>query len=197
MLFLRRPTAETTRAFLAAQARLNLTYAAVGATTTAPPAGYAVDHTRIKLGEGDRVFQAAKSALERWEHFNLGWVEAYPADTPIKVGQVVASEDFMVSPRAALYLNAGFGTYPTFTANINAPTYPLGGPGALAAWQVAEAFSVQSGVYVGDAGPNDGGNDGFGWRQGFCFCSPSSQVEPFSLPSGLTFNDFAIILPSP
>ena len=32
----------------------------------------------------------AKSALERWQHFHLGWVEAYPPDTPIKVGQVVA-----------------------------------------------------------------------------------------------------------
>jgi len=38
----------------------------------------------------------------------------------VKLGQVVASDDFMVSSTAALYLNAGFGTYPTFTANINA-----------------------------------------------------------------------------
>jgi uncharacterized protein (UPF0548 family) len=90
MLFLRRPTAETIQAFLAAQARLNLTYAAVGATTTAPPAGYAVDHTRIKLGEGEKVFAAAQVALERWQQFRLGWLEALPADTPIKEGQVVA-----------------------------------------------------------------------------------------------------------
>jgi uncharacterized protein (UPF0548 family) len=53
MLFLRRPTVEMIQAFLAAQARLNLTYAAVGATTTTTPAGYVVDHTRIKLGEGE------------------------------------------------------------------------------------------------------------------------------------------------
>ena len=89
-MFLRRPTAETIQAFLAAQARLNLTYAAVGATTTAPPAGYAVDHTRIKLGEGEKVFAAAKDALERWQQFRLGWLEASPEDTPIKEGQVVA-----------------------------------------------------------------------------------------------------------
>ena len=50
MLFLRRPTAETIQAFLAAQAKLDLTYAAVGATATTPPAGYVVDHTRIKVG---------------------------------------------------------------------------------------------------------------------------------------------------
>ena len=90
MLFLRRPTAEAIRAFLAAQARLDLTYSAVGATATNPPAGYVVDHTRIKLGEGEKVFAAAKAALERWQQFRLGWVEACPEDTPIKEGQVVA-----------------------------------------------------------------------------------------------------------
>ncbi len=91
MLFLRRPKQETIRAFLAAQARLNLTYAAVGATTTNPPAGYVVDHTRIKLGQGEKVFAAAKDALERWQQFRTGWLDATPHDTPIKEGQVVAS----------------------------------------------------------------------------------------------------------
>jgi uncharacterized protein (UPF0548 family) len=72
-----------------AQAKLDLTYWGVGATATQPPAGYVVDHTRIKLGEGARVYAAARTALERWEHFRLGWVEAWPPDTPIKVGQAV------------------------------------------------------------------------------------------------------------
>jgi uncharacterized protein (UPF0548 family) len=90
MLFLRRPRAETIQAFLAAQARLVLTYPAVGATFTTPPAGYAVDHTCIKLGEGEKVFVAAKAALERWQQFRLGWLEASPEDRPIKEGQVVA-----------------------------------------------------------------------------------------------------------
>jgi uncharacterized protein (UPF0548 family) len=90
MLLLQKPAPETIRAFLAAQARLDLTYSAVGATAAGPPAGYVVDRTRIKLGEGARMFAAAKAALERWEHFRLGWVEAWPPETPIKVGQVVA-----------------------------------------------------------------------------------------------------------
>lgn len=90
MLFLQRPTEETIRAFLTAQARLNLTYAAVGATTKSPPADYVVDHTRIKLGEGEKVFLSAKKALERWQQFRLGWLEALPADTAIQEGQVVA-----------------------------------------------------------------------------------------------------------
>ena len=90
MLFLRRPTTETISAFLTNQAKLGFSYSAVGATASTPPAGFSVDHTRIKLGEGKRVFNAAKAALEHWQHFRLGWVEACPGDTPIKEGQVVA-----------------------------------------------------------------------------------------------------------
>jgi uncharacterized protein (UPF0548 family) len=90
MLFLRRPTAEAVQAFLASQARLDLTYSAVGATATSPPAGYVVDHTRMRLGAGEKVFAAAKAALERWQQFRLGWLEASPEDTPIQEGHVVA-----------------------------------------------------------------------------------------------------------
>jgi uncharacterized protein (UPF0548 family) len=28
--------------------------------------------------------------LDRWEHFSLGWIEAWPADAPIHRGEVVA-----------------------------------------------------------------------------------------------------------
>ncbi len=90
MLLLRKPSPERIRAFLANQASLDLTYPAVGATATTPPTGYVVDHTRIKLGNGEEVFVAAKAALERWEQFRLGWVEAWPTETPVQVGQVVA-----------------------------------------------------------------------------------------------------------
>ena len=89
---LEKPDAESIRQFRQAQAKLDFTYSAVGATATAkvPPPGYVVDHTRIKLGSGEETFEAAKSALRRWEHFHLGWVEASPTETPIKAGEVVA-----------------------------------------------------------------------------------------------------------
>jgi uncharacterized protein (UPF0548 family) len=90
MLFLRKPAAETIRDFLAAQSKLDLTYPAVGATAAAPPAGYVVDRTRIKLGEGAGTFAKAKDALRRWDHFRLGWVETWPPQAPIQAGQVVA-----------------------------------------------------------------------------------------------------------
>ena len=90
MKSLRRPTATMVRDFLAAQATFDFTYTAVGATASLPPAGYLVDHTRTKLGEGEEVFTEAKDALGRWEQFRLGWVEAWPPETPIQRGEVVA-----------------------------------------------------------------------------------------------------------
>src|SRR5213596_3448171 len=90
MFSLRKPSAESIRPFLAAQSKLTFTYSPVGATAEKPPAGYVVDHTRIKLGEGESVFKSAKAALQRWEQFHLGWVEAWSPDAPIKAGEVVA-----------------------------------------------------------------------------------------------------------
>jgi uncharacterized protein (UPF0548 family) len=90
MLLLPKPSPATIRDFLAKQSKLDLTYAAVGATAAGSPSGYVVDHTRIKLGEGEGVFRAAKAALERWEQFRLGWLEASPQETPIRTGEVVA-----------------------------------------------------------------------------------------------------------
>src|SRR5271157_885582 len=90
MLSLRRPSTGAIREFLASQSKLGFTYSALGATATVPPAGYAVDHTRIKLGEGEVVFTKAKLALGHWEQFRLGWVEAWSPKTTIETGDVVA-----------------------------------------------------------------------------------------------------------
>lgn len=90
MLALRKPSAECVRSFLASQNQFGFTYGAVGATATTPPAGYVVDHTRIQLGHGAAVFQAARAALERWQQFALGWLYTWPPDAPIRPGEVVA-----------------------------------------------------------------------------------------------------------
>ena len=90
MLSLRKPTVDVLRRFLEAQSGLPFTYGAVGATAGTPPAGYVVDRTRIRLGEGEPVFRSAVAALRRWDQFRLGWVEAWPPDTPVRAGEVVA-----------------------------------------------------------------------------------------------------------
>lgn len=103
MKSIRRPSVATIQEFLRSQSRLGFTYTAVGATATTPPSNYVVDHTRIKLGEGEEVFTRAKAALGRWEQFRLGWVEVWPPTTPIQTGEVVA----VVARRVGLWwLNA-------------------------------------------------------------------------------------------
>jgi uncharacterized protein (UPF0548 family) len=62
----------------------------VGATGGEPPPGFVVDRTEAVLGRGVVVFERARRALEGWEQFGLGWVEARPVDTPIRVGADVA-----------------------------------------------------------------------------------------------------------
>ena len=89
-LSLRKPAAESIRQFLAEQAGLDFTYSPVGATATTPPVGYVVDRTRVKLGDGEQVFEAAKAAIRCWRQFQLGWVEAWPSETLIQPGEVVA-----------------------------------------------------------------------------------------------------------
>ena len=90
MLSLHKPTPDTIRRFLAAQAASEFTYSAVGATATHPPTGFLVAHTRIKLGEGKKTFQIARAGLERWEQFNPGWLEAYSPEMRIHAGEVMA-----------------------------------------------------------------------------------------------------------
>jgi uncharacterized protein (UPF0548 family) len=89
-LSFRPPSEEALRLFLAKQRHLPFSYAAVGATASSPPAGYVVDRTRVRLGQGEQVFRSAAAALRRWKQFDLGWVRAWPTDTRIEAGEVVA-----------------------------------------------------------------------------------------------------------
>lgn len=90
MIRLWRPSDASIRAFLAVQEQYPFTDPAVGATAQGPPAGYDVDRTRVRIGEGEPAFSAARAALLRWVQFNLGWTQAWPPDAPIREGQTVA-----------------------------------------------------------------------------------------------------------
>lgn len=89
-LYVQKPSSDVLGRFLAEQAALDFSYSAVGATATTPPAGFTVDRTRIELGTGEAVFDAAKAALHRWQQFRLGWVDVWSPETPLEIGQVVA-----------------------------------------------------------------------------------------------------------
>lgn len=90
MFSLRQPDDGTIRRFLATQAALPLTYAEVGASRATPPAGYDVDHHRVRLGAGVDAFARAKAALESWRMFGMPWLRLCWPDAPIAVGATVA-----------------------------------------------------------------------------------------------------------
>lgn len=90
MLSFQKPTKDVVHQFLGTQASSAFTYSAVGATANVPPADFIVDRARTRLGTGHHVFETAKAALQRWDHFQLGWVEPGSAESPIVPGQVVA-----------------------------------------------------------------------------------------------------------
>ena len=90
MVSFQKPAVDSIRRFIAEQAKLDFSYSAVGATAATPPAGFVVDRTRIKLGEGEAVYESASAALRRWDHFRLGWVDVWSPETPLEAGEVVA-----------------------------------------------------------------------------------------------------------
>lgn len=90
MFLLRKPPPESIRAFLESQRREPFSYPEVGATRHGAPAGYTVDHNRVRLGVGEETFERAAAALRRWEMFRLGWVELCWPDAPLEPGTTVA-----------------------------------------------------------------------------------------------------------
>ena len=90
MLFLSQPNSKTINNFIAQQENLPFSYPHVGSSRSTPPDGYVLDHRRIRLGEGEAVFEAACAAWRRWQMFNLPWVTLCWPNTPIEEGAVVA-----------------------------------------------------------------------------------------------------------
>ena len=63
-----------------------------GPAEARPPHGYARDQTRSEIGHGEAAFEAAKSALQSWQHFDLGWVRVANPEARLDPDQLVAVE---------------------------------------------------------------------------------------------------------
>ncbi|MGH9971375.1 MAG: DUF1990 family protein [Pyrinomonadaceae bacterium] len=90
MFFVTKPSPEEIARFISSRRELPFSYPEVGATGREPPAGYTVDHNRIRLGTGEEVYERAIAALKNWKQFDLGWVRMVPSGTPIETGAIVA-----------------------------------------------------------------------------------------------------------
>lgn len=87
----RPPSPERVAAFLADQRRNGeLSYRDVGASRAGAPAGFDMDHNRVRLGEGERAWAAAVAALRAWTMFPRPWTRIEPAGAPQREGEVVA-----------------------------------------------------------------------------------------------------------
>jgi uncharacterized protein (UPF0548 family) len=84
------PLDDEVRRFIANQEHAGFAYSEVGASADTVPDGYNVDHNRIELGRGERVWQRTVAAVGAWQMFNIPWLRLYWPDTPIEVGAIVA-----------------------------------------------------------------------------------------------------------
>lgn len=82
MLTLRAPSDADVGRFLRAQDALELSYPEVGATRGELPSGYRIDHRKEVIGRGDRVFDRARTAIDRWEMHVSAGVRIAPIEAP-------------------------------------------------------------------------------------------------------------------
>jgi uncharacterized protein (UPF0548 family) len=88
MFLTAQPSAAQIAAFLERSRSLPLSYAPVGLAERPTP-GFSRDELTTPVGRGPEVFERASAGLERWTHFNLGWVEVFPRDAPLTEGTTV------------------------------------------------------------------------------------------------------------
>jgi uncharacterized protein (UPF0548 family) len=81
-----RPDDQKLQRFLEVQAVQSFSYAEIGQSGEGAPAGYDHDHSRLRLGQGKPVFDAACRALAQWQMFPSPWTEIWPAGSRQDVG---------------------------------------------------------------------------------------------------------------
>ncbi len=91
-----RPTTAEIEHYLMQQSQQSISYPDVGASRHLVDSSdrnlsncYNIDHNRLLLGSGSKLFEQAKIALKNWEMFRLDWVELLYPNSPIEVGSTV------------------------------------------------------------------------------------------------------------
>lgn len=84
----------------------------------------------------------------------------------LRVGQVTADSEFLVSNYGGLFINAEFGWAELAGSNIpnGGAASPVGAPGLRLAYSPSEAFTFLSGAYQGNVFAQDVNRHGFRWR---------------------------------
>jgi len=89
MFLLRRPSRREIERFLDRSRNLVLSYSPTGIARHQSAADRVSEHA-VTIGHGEPDFERARLALAAWKHFDLGWVEAFPAQLSVEAGTDVA-----------------------------------------------------------------------------------------------------------
>ena len=90
MFLLSRPTNPQIDEFLETRRTDSFSYPEVGATRESPPSGYAIDHNRIIVGNGEDDHERAMKAVREWKMFDIPGLKLFYPDTPIDANRNVA-----------------------------------------------------------------------------------------------------------
>ena len=89
MFLLKRPTRREIERFLDRSHSLPLSYGPTGIVCDGSVVDR-LDEQVVTIGYGEADFKRARLALAGWRHFDIGWVEAFPAEMSIDAGIDVA-----------------------------------------------------------------------------------------------------------
>lgn len=89
MFLARRPTRRVIDRFIRESQDLPLSYGPIGIVSNRTP-GEDLDELTARIGRGQADFERARSALQAWKQFEIGWVETFPRHAPLTVGTTVA-----------------------------------------------------------------------------------------------------------
>lgn len=142
---------------------------------------------------GVNVAQAVNpwEASNAFRFFDLYLSQSFGDDGVVRAGQLAVDSDFMVSRYAGTMLNAAFGDLPSQNVNLDAPVYPVAGPGVYATSAFGDGLAGRVGVYTADTAPDVSGNHGLEWRLGnnagyALFAELTASAAPGGLPGAYT-----------
>jgi porin len=91
--------------------------------------------------------------------FNLWFEQKIGTDLTLRLGQFTASQEFVTSETATLFVNSTFGWPMPYSQDLpsSGPNYPEATPGLRLAWSPNDSFTFRAAVFNGDpAGPGPG-----------------------------------------
>jgi porin len=140
-------------------------------------------------------------AVNPWEasnairFYNVYLSQRFGAGGVVRVGQMAADADFMITRYGATMLNASFGDLPSQNANLDVPVYPLAAPGVYTESPLGGDLRGRLGLYTADAGVDEAGNHGFEWKLGnqagyALFAELAADASPLDLPATYTLGGY-------